>query len=108
MKLICAVCGNEMVVEGELQDGDHVQCPFCGEVTACSRPCRIEVPLGVVREPAKPKEDAPKDEPPKRKLRVIRKDPPPPNRPGYQAVIPPPVAKNPPSPPRANKRKGGG
>ena len=107
MKLICAACGNAMVVEGELQDGARVRCPFCGEVTVCSRPRRIEVPLGAVREPEESKDETPKEETSKRKLRVIRKEPPPSNRPGYQAVIPPPVANNPP-PPRANKRKGGG
>lgn len=108
MKLICAACGNAMVVEGELQDGARVRCPFCGEVTVCSRPRRIEVPLGAVRESVEAKDETPKEATSKRKLRVIRKDPPPSNRPGYQAVIPPPVANNPP-PPRANNlRKGGG
>ncbi len=107
MKLICAACGNAMVVEGELQDGARVRCPFCGEVTVCSQPRRIEVPLGAVRESVEAKDETPKEATSKRKLRVIRKEPPPSNRPDYQAGIPPPVANNPP-PPRANKRKGGG
>lgn len=40
MKLTCAACNNDMIVEGELQDGDHVQCPFCGEETAYCKPPR--------------------------------------------------------------------
>ena len=100
MKLTCAACNNDMIVEGELQDGDHVQCPFCGEETACRRPHRIEVPLGAPREPV-----APPTERARPKLHAIRKDPPLPNRPTPQPTLLPRDAGIPPKPPRPTARK---
>ncbi len=100
MKLTCAACNNDMIVEGELQDGDHVQCPFCGEETAYCKPHRIEVPLGAPREPV-----APPTEHARPKLHVIRKDPPLPNRPTPQPTLLPRDAGIPPKPPRPTARK---
>ena len=30
----CDACGRDFVVEGELEDGQRVKCPWCGGVTA--------------------------------------------------------------------------
>lgn len=109
MKLTCAACNNDMIVEGDLLDGDHVQCPFCGEETVYSKPHRIEVPLGATREPAASQPE-PQPEQTRPKLRIIRKDPPLPNRPVSQSTVPPLNTALPPKPPRpqAQKRPGQG
>ena len=70
MTLRCGGCGNDMVVESALEDGTHVQCPFCGETTVYSKPSRIEVPIGQTRSQS---ENSPREDQPSRpKLKVIR------------------------------------
>lgn len=70
MTLRCGGCGNDMVVEGALEDGMQVQCPFCGETTVYSKPSRIEIPIGQKRPQYA---DSPhEDRPPRPKLKVIR------------------------------------
>ena len=31
MILACGACGEKMGVEPEVVDGQHIECPFCGE-----------------------------------------------------------------------------
>lgn len=104
MKLTCAACNNDMIVEGDLQDGDHVQCPFCGEETAYCKPHRIEVPLGAAREPAASQPE-PQPEQTRAKLRIIRKGSPLPSRPVSQSTVPPLNTTLPPKPPRPQTQK---
>lgn len=49
MVMICGACGEKIEVKSKIADGQHVQCPFCGERTACNKPSRIELPTGTVR-----------------------------------------------------------
>lgn len=86
MNIRCAICGEEIVIEGDLSDGQHVLCPYCGGKSQFSRPTRIELPTGarqrsdVARKQpdaaAVPTETPAADIPQERKpLRVIRKKP---------------------------------
>ena len=46
MIIKCGVCGQNIEVEGGIEDGQKVLCPFCGEKSVFSRPKRIELPIG--------------------------------------------------------------
>ena len=72
MVLRCGACGGAIEVDGELSNGHLVVCPICGEQTQIDKPTRIEVPVGVVRDPAPvvAEDEVPHKEKPK--LRVIR------------------------------------
>lgn len=106
MRLICAECEKEMIVEGDLHDGDIVTCPSCGQETAYRKPSRIAVPTCPPRDSGKQEESA---EPMRArpKLRVIRKDMP--SSGSTQASnIPPqrrPEQGLPPKPPRPHTQK---
>lgn len=45
MDLVCVQCGQTIVVEGLLVDGQNILCPFCGEKSQYSEPSRIELPM---------------------------------------------------------------
>lgn len=45
MDLVCSHCGQTIVIEGSLVDGQNVLCPFCGEKSTYSKPSRIELPV---------------------------------------------------------------
>ena len=69
MKIKCGLCGEEIVIAGDLMDGQHVRCPYCGGKSEYRKPSRVELPtdVGVGR-----RVDAPTAE--RKPLRVIRKD----------------------------------
>lgn len=49
MIITCGICGNDIELVGNVADGQHIRCPFCGKTSAYRKPSRIELP------PRKPK-----------------------------------------------------
>ena len=47
MIIKCGVCGKDMELPGEISEGQHVRCPFCGEKSEYKKPVRIELPSGL-------------------------------------------------------------
>ena len=47
MNIKCGLCGKDIVVADELADGQHIQCPYCGEKSEYRKPTRIELPTGL-------------------------------------------------------------
>ena len=44
MKIACVLCEQEFVVDGKLEDGQHVLCPYCGGKSEYRKVTRIELP----------------------------------------------------------------
>lgn len=61
MVIKCEICGQEMEVIGEVDDGQTVPCPYCGKEFVYRKPSRIELPTGPVRprKPAASEDDVP-------------------------------------------------
>ena len=49
MDLVCSHCGQTIVIEGSLVDGQNVMCPSCGMKNKYSKPSRIELPIAEPR-----------------------------------------------------------
>ena len=79
MVIQCGACGKDIEVSGELMDGQHVLCPWCGEKTKYAKPSRIELPTGVRKRPILEAKPA---------LRVIREP-----KPTAQPVVDPNAKK---------------
>lgn len=63
MIIKCGICDKEIEVVGNIADGQHVACPYCGGTSEYKKPSRIELPtkkpkLGV-RRPQPRQEDSP-------------------------------------------------
>lgn len=64
--ITCGICGNNIELVGNVADGQHIRCPFCGKTSAYRKPSRIELPprkpkLGVRRPQARQETSAEAD-----------------------------------------------
>lgn len=46
MNMRCGICHEAFVVDGDIQDGQDLQCPHCNGMFTYRKPTRIEVPTG--------------------------------------------------------------
>lgn len=73
MIIKCGICSKDIELVGDIANGQHIRCPYCGEVSKYQKPSRIELPTDFSAKRAFSTQKKVEDESPKKKsLHVIR------------------------------------